>query len=84
MMDREYYAAGKRYGWRDDETMRKRWKFFMKHRQAIRQRNARLHHLYQTNRSQWESELSKLSVKEQERQRRLEIRKASLLSKLKR
>lgn len=82
-MDRDYFEASKRYRWADGEVMRKRWKMFQEHQKKCRERSSRLHKLHETNRTQWEAELSKLTPAEQNRQRSLEERKAKLLARLK-
>lgn len=79
---KNYELAKERYHWGDNAEMRKRWKDFQEHRKRCKQRTAKLHELYKTNRTAWEAELSKLTPAEQRRQRRLEESKATLLSKL--
>ena len=81
-MDKEYILMRGKYHFDDTEHTRKRWKDFQEHRKRCKQRTAKLHELYKTNRTAWEAELSKLTPAEQRRQRRLEESKATLLSKL--
>lgn len=82
-MDKAYFKASKRFGWRDAPAMRKRWKDFQNHRKKIRERNSRLHNLFVNDQNRWNAELSKLTPAEQTRQRTLEKRKMELLKKLK-
>ena len=58
-MDDKYFEQMERYGFTDCPEMRRRWRIFTEHRRACRAESARLHQLFERDRSEWRRELIK-------------------------
>lgn len=77
-----YDEMREKYGFQDSQLMRDRWAYYVKARAEAAERTKRRHKLYTEDRKAWNAEISKLTPKEQARQRRIEESKSALLKKL--